>query len=41
MRLFWHIVHNLIAHPMLILLFNSRLANWFHDITANLAYENI
>jgi hypothetical protein len=30
---FWYIVHNIIAHPLLI--FNTKWAEKFHDWTAN------
>jgi hypothetical protein len=37
-RAIWEIVHNLIAHPLLSLTFNSRFANWLHDSTAVRAF---
>lgn len=33
MKTFWFIVHNAIAHPLLIT--NTKLADRFHDWTAN------
>lgn len=34
MTIFWEIVHNLIAHPLLIFSMIGTLAEDFHDFTA-------
>lgn len=36
---FWRIVHNVVSHPLLEIL-PERLGTWFHDVTANLAFED-
>lgn len=35
---FWSFVHNVIAHPLMGLSFNSQWSNKFHDWTAELAF---
>ena len=37
MRAFWRIVHNVIAHPLLVML-PDRWGTWLHDTTARLAW---
>lgn len=37
-QFFWDIIHNVIAHPLLI--FRTRWSERFHDWTAKKAYNN-
>lgn len=37
-RIAWEFIHNVVAHPLLSLTFNSRAANWLHDVTAERAF---
>lgn len=36
---FWAIIHNLVAHPLLVFL-PQRWGTWFHDWTAAKAWPN-
>lgn len=40
MAAFWHIVHNAVAHPLLLVL-PERLGTWLHDETARRAWPEV
>ncbi len=37
-KLGWAIIHDLVAHPLLILTFYSKFSLWFHDYTSKKAW---